>query len=114
MLRSCNEWCLFEEAVWLAEEYLNLSRENAVLSAAGAFATWIPEVFSEPLVWWSGLSSLMTRHGQWPYSARFAVGRFLRNLRSGAHCCTNPHFFCPLLKPRTSTAHASYFLRLER
>jgi len=51
MRRSCEEWWLFEDAVWLAQEYLNFSYENAVLSVAGAFATWIPEAFSEPLVW---------------------------------------------------------------
>src|SRR5436305_14991474 len=50
MRRSCDGWWLFEDAAWLAQEYLNLSQENAVLSAAGALATWIPEAFSEPLV----------------------------------------------------------------
>jgi hypothetical protein len=51
MRRSCDGWWLFEDAIWLAQEYLNLSYENAVLSVAGGLATWIPEAFSEPLVW---------------------------------------------------------------
>src|SRR6476620_12438024 len=51
MRRSCYEWGLFEDVVWFAQDYLNLSHQSAVLSAAGALATWIPEAFSEPLVW---------------------------------------------------------------